>query len=364
MELLKTLITSSEKAANIARLLRHNDKLFQKLIEQKPIEEANPRFQEDFKTLADVLIQAMVKHDVGQKFPSMGERVYGEESNHFFSKKLNKELIVEVKCNSIDTALMLAELLNDDREIANILAEEIHKDVSIEEINTKILPDETISFDLEQLSIWIDPIDGTNEYIRGGYDEKIENVYPKGLKCVTVLIGVYNSEGHPVMGLINQPFFEQRIDEGFQCHWGVCSHENGCTKRLSSLEISPERKKSVVICTGGTEDIKILETLRKSGFKLITACGAGYKLLTVILGVSDAYILSKGTTYLWDTCGPHAILLALGGGIVEMAGIKSNQRNDLKYKEPENSKCNKLGIIAYRNTEVLEKLLQLPWDNY
>lgn len=67
MELLQTLITASEKAANIARLLRQNETLFQKLVEQKPAEEANPRFQADFKTLADVLIQEMVKHDVGQK---------------------------------------------------------------------------------------------------------------------------------------------------------------------------------------------------------------------------------------------------------------------------------------------------------
>lgn len=67
MDLLKTLIISSEKAANISRLLRQNEKLFQKLIEQKSSSEANPRFQEDFKTLADVLIQEMIKYDVSLK---------------------------------------------------------------------------------------------------------------------------------------------------------------------------------------------------------------------------------------------------------------------------------------------------------
>lgn len=113
------------------------------------------------------IIQHLLKYNDGRsndytifklQFPSMRKRVYGEESNHFFSKHLNKELVVEVKSNSIDTALMLAELFNDDREIANILAREIHRDVSIEEINTKIVSDETISLDIEQLSIWIDPI--------------------------------------------------------------------------------------------------------------------------------------------------------------------------------------------------------------
>lgn len=71
MDLLKTLIVASEKAANIARLLRENEQLFEKLVEQKSLAEANPRFQEDFKTLADVLIQEMVKHHVSSKVTIM-----------------------------------------------------------------------------------------------------------------------------------------------------------------------------------------------------------------------------------------------------------------------------------------------------
>lgn len=64
MDLLKSLIVLSQKAANIARVCRQDEHLFDLLVQKKKNEEANPRFVQDFKTLADVLIQEMVKHDV------------------------------------------------------------------------------------------------------------------------------------------------------------------------------------------------------------------------------------------------------------------------------------------------------------
>lgn len=67
MELLNTLVAVSHKAANIARVCRKDEHLFELLVQKKKCEEANPRFVQDFKTLADVLIQEMVKHDVTTK---------------------------------------------------------------------------------------------------------------------------------------------------------------------------------------------------------------------------------------------------------------------------------------------------------
>lgn len=49
---------------------------------------------------------------------------------------------------------MLAELL--DEQIASILADEVHKDVST--VNTAVLPTEEFSVDCDNLAIWIDPI--------------------------------------------------------------------------------------------------------------------------------------------------------------------------------------------------------------
>lgn len=70
--LLKALVVASEKAANVARLVRRNEHLFDLLVQEKQGDAANARFVRDFKTLADVLIQEMVRHDLGQLVSGFG----------------------------------------------------------------------------------------------------------------------------------------------------------------------------------------------------------------------------------------------------------------------------------------------------
>lgn len=64
-DLLKAVILVSEKAANIARAIRQEEHLLSLLVREKKDGEKNPRFVHDFKTLADVLVQEVVKHDLG-----------------------------------------------------------------------------------------------------------------------------------------------------------------------------------------------------------------------------------------------------------------------------------------------------------
>jgi len=57
----------SEKAARLARIVRSEESLFELLVQQKEAEQSNKRFVQDFKTLADVLVQETVRHDLGKK---------------------------------------------------------------------------------------------------------------------------------------------------------------------------------------------------------------------------------------------------------------------------------------------------------
>ena len=57
----------AEKAANLARVIQSEKALFDLLVQEKTGDQKNKRFVEDFKTLADVLIQEMVIHDLGMK---------------------------------------------------------------------------------------------------------------------------------------------------------------------------------------------------------------------------------------------------------------------------------------------------------
>lgn len=66
-ELVRVLLCCSEKASNIARLIRSETQLFNLLVEEKTDEKKNERFLQDFKTLADVLIQESLRHDITVK---------------------------------------------------------------------------------------------------------------------------------------------------------------------------------------------------------------------------------------------------------------------------------------------------------
>lgn len=122
--------------------------------------------------------------------------------------------------------------------------------------------------------------------------------------------------------------------------------------------------------TSGSEDNEVKAALKSAGFKVIEAAGAGYKILTVICGLADAYVLSKNTTFKWDVCGPHAILKAMGGGIVNFSKVKYGKTEEINYSEDgicsESDKisrcCNSGGIIAYRDANVLAKLVNIFTD--
>lgn len=64
-DLLKLLLRVAEKAANVARVCRKEAPLFQLLVQEKTGVDKNKKFVQDFKTLADVVIQEMIRHDVG-----------------------------------------------------------------------------------------------------------------------------------------------------------------------------------------------------------------------------------------------------------------------------------------------------------
>lgn len=178
MSLLEALISVSEKAANIARICRQNQHLFELLIQEKKSSEANPRFVQDFKTLADVLIQETAKCDLRKQvrscntkicitiartivqFEGLEEYVKGEESNTF-SNTLGETVYVEVQNDADATADMLEAVLNGDNEAAQLLAAEVHRDVKVEDVtmDSTDLPEDSI--DLTKVGVWIDPIGKT-----------------------------------------------------------------------------------------------------------------------------------------------------------------------------------------------------------
>ncbi|XP_017787318.1 PREDICTED: inositol polyphosphate 1-phosphatase [Nicrophorus vespilloides] len=351
-DLLEALVVVSEKAANIARICRQDDHLFGLLVQEKEADQSNPRFVQDFKTLADVLIQETVKHDIGNAFPVLRDKIHGEEDN-VFCNTLGEEIRVEIQTSSEATAELLEKVLDGDGAAARLLANEVHREISASGI-----PEIPSGIPAGNVGIWIDPIDSTAEYIGAKETRTDCGVSVSGLSCVTVLIGVYQIEtGLPILGIVNQPFSELAEDNRWRgrCHWGVSLDD----LKLCSAQPTHHRG-SKLVCLSSSEDAAIKEKLESKGFRLIEAAGAGYKILCTITGSADAYVLSKGSTYKWDTCGPQAVLKSLGGDVVQYSQALEDNLISVNYPTDYENKlescCNRSGLIAYRDPSILQDI--------
>ena len=103
-----------------------------------------------------------------------------------------------------------------------------------------------------------------------------------------------------------------------------------------------------------------------SKYKLISASGAGYKILITVMGLANAYVLSHQSIYRWDCCALHAILLALGGGIVSYkhaVEMASKSQVQLTASDLENLQLNYMkaaGAIASRRCSLPNSAESLP----
>ncbi|XP_014826684.1 PREDICTED: inositol polyphosphate 1-phosphatase [Poecilia mexicana] len=369
-DLLRLLLRVAEKAANVARICRQEAPLFQLLVQEKTGEDKNKKFVQDFKTLADVMIQELIRHDVRAQFPELAGFIHGEESNKF-ENGLGESVTVTVCSTEEETAKLLATVLDGDRTAASLLARAVHQDPATIEASTDGL---TVPLKPSELGIWIDPIDATSQYIEGR-EEVLEEgrLSPSGLHCALVLIGVYlRSTGEPVMGVINQPFNNKDpAGTGWRGkhYWGVsCGSTNICSESRPGER--SEGGLSVVLSSSEKQSVKEALTSVCGPDKLMYASGAGYKVLCVIQGLADAYVLSEGSTFKWDSCAPHALLRALGGGVVDLAlSLQQSEsgaqdpRTELTYHQPRADRsgadrwANHGGLVAYRDVSQLRSIL-------
>nr|XP_012632354.1 inositol polyphosphate 1-phosphatase isoform X2 [Microcebus murinus] len=309
----------------------------------------------------------------------------------WFVFTLGEKITLRLCSTEEETVELLSKVLNGNKLASEALAKVVHQDVAFTD---PTLDSIEIHIPQDSLGIWVDPIDSTYQYIKGFADVKSnQGIFPCGLQCVTVLVGVYDRQtGVPLMGVINQPFVSQDLNtlrwKG-QCYWGLSymgtnihslqhatsarsGHETQPGNTSSEAEFSPHF--SAVISTSEKETIKAALS-RVCGDSIFGAAGAGYKSLCVVQGLVDIYIFSEDTTFKWDSCAAHAILRAMGGGIVDLKEcLERNPETGLELPQlvyhVENKGAtgvdrwaNKGGLIAYRSRKRLETFLSLLIQN-
>lgn len=145
--------------------------------------------------------------------------------------------------------------------------------------------------------------------------------------------------------------------------WGVSyGGVNACSE--SRPKDAPDTRPSVVLSSSEKQPVKEALASLCGPDKLVYASGAGYKILCVIQGLADAYVLSEGSTFKWDSCAPHALLRALGGGVANLAESLQDGQAELTYHQPR-EECkgaerwaNHGGLLAYRDQARLHAVVR------
>ena len=161
----------------------------------------------------------------------------------------------------------------------------------------KVSPLETDFAATRDLTVWVDPLDATQEYTEGL------------LQYVTVMVCVAD-KGIPIMGIVHQPFEEKT-------YFAWVGNGNNLP---SNDHQSDSGDIKIIVSRSHAGDVETLvkDTIQ-GNVQVIQAGGAGYKTLQVLEGVVDYYIHVTKIKK-WDICAPNAMLAAVHGSMTTLQG--------------------------------------------
>eukprot|EP00727_Mastigamoeba_balamuthi_P003221 m51a1_g12897 putative 3 (2 ) -bisphosphate nucleotidase 1 (191) ;mRNA; r:2362-3217 len=187
------------------------------------------------------------------------------------------------------------------------------------------------------------PLDATKEYTLGKADP------------VMTLIGVaYN--GRPVAGVLHQPF----VGERGRSIWGVVGADGGRGRVAGVQTATPAAAHGgLVVAVTESHATPVVERAiaKLSPSKVLRVGGCGYKVMVVIEGTADLYMLPNPGTKLWDTCGPEAVLRAVGGVLTDMHG------RDLVYTTDVDVRNTDGVVVSLRDREAHSHFITLLQRN-
>ena len=170
------------------------------------------------------------------------------------------------------------------------------------------LPPQWADVKLEDLTVWVDPLDGTKEFTQGLLDH------------VTVLVGIAVGS-QAVAGVIHQPYYNyQATQQGAglgRTFYGVQG------VGVSGISPLPPPAQRVITTTRshGTGLVQdALDILKPD--RVVKVGGAGHKVILLMEGEASAYVFPSPGCKKWDTCAPEAILHAMGGLLTDIHGNK------------------------------------------
>lgn len=153
---------------------------------------------------------------------------------------------------------------------------------------------------VKDVTVWIDPLDATQEYTEGLYQ------YVTTMVCVAI-------NGVPIIGAIHYPFPSQTF-------WGWDTKKT--SNNIHAVQHKEENKEHPRVAISRSHPGKVAE-LAKDSFgpktTITLAAGAGDKVMGVVNGTFDVYIHATAIKK-WDLCAGNAIIKSINGKMTTLKG--------------------------------------------
>lgn len=259
----------------------------------------------DLQTEADrqseIIIFSVLRKHLGANVAIVGEE---ESSSDFVAR--NHSRIHDVSGGGIIYEDVRNTLINQSPSSANVLVK------------------------LGELTIFVDPLDGTREFINGQ------------LPLVTVLIGV-SLRGSRLCGVIAKPFSEEGIEPPSSFMYGVVGIGSFLDHKPLVISDSQNRgaPENITIITSNNRSSRVLEGfLRRFPAETLKEGGAGSKCWRVASGAAHCYLYVRPGTKKWDILAGDAIISAMGGVVSDACG------RPFYYTADESTYNNDWGLMA------------------
>lgn len=156
------------------------------------------------------------------------------------------------------------------------------------------------------LTVFVDPIDGTKEFSTG-----------LGEQC-SVCIGFSDLSGHAVAGLVYRPIPQPNT-------WAAGAQSENFFE--SELDLSAEPNKSGFLTSNGSISPFLKLLMAEMNYDRVPSGGAGNKVLMLLEGKGSCYIQDRGVSR-WDTCAAEAVVDAYGGLLRKLSTVGTTPGTD------------------------------------
>lgn len=218
------------------------------------------------------------------------------------------------------------------------------------------------SFSTKDAVVWIDPLDGTSDFVKGN------------LTAVTVLIGV-SIQGKSRLGVVHKPFSDADQSKS-QTYFGSGEHgvftiyydKDMSSDQLLSREIKyltpfdheavPADDYTVKVGASLSHFSPTLkEVIEKvAPLDIVRLGGAGNKCLAITAAMTDSYLHPNPGLKYWDLCANESLIKGMGGYSTNIYGER------LTY--PLDGNRNIRGLILARNPPTYNLIMKRLGDSW